>query len=250
MSNPRSPTQGRPARHQRRYLIDPRFQLKYTGLLIGVVLAVILVLGTMIWRTASVANEQAAHAAEQAERALKEANVSAKLLKMSASGYDDPNLAKSLEDDLAAVDIEHKKNLAEVQHERAEVQRLQKRMTLILAVGSVSLVLVLLILGVFITHRIVGPVYRIKRLLRQVGTARFSVKQRLRKGDELEDLFETFLQMTHSLESLQAGRRATLEATIEKAERANVPADVMQGLRALHAQLSLGLASMRKGAKS
>lgn len=241
----------RPARHQRRYLIDPRFQLKYTGLLVGVVLAVIVVLGTMIWRTASVANEQASSAAMQAERALKEAATSSKLLKMSASGYDDPTLQKSLDDDLAAIDREQQKNLTAVQGQLAEVQRQQLRMKLILGIGSLSLVLVLAFLGIFITHRIVGPVYRIKRLLRQVGTARFSVKQRLRKGDELEDLFETFVQMAHSLESLQQGRRATLESTIDKAERANVPSDVMGGLKALHAQLSLGLASsMRKGAKS
>jgi nitrogen fixation/metabolism regulation signal transduction histidine kinase len=249
MSDPKPPQ--RPARHQRRYLIDPRFQLKYTGLLIGVVLAVIVVLGAMIWRTASVASQQATNAATQAELALKEANTSAKLLKSSASGYDDPTLKASLDEDLAAIEREHQKNIETVQGQRAEVERQQKRMTLILAVGSASLVLVLLVLGIFITHRIVGPVYRIKRLLRQVGTARFSVKQRLRKGDELEDLFETFVQMAHSLEALQGGRRATLEATIEKAEKANVPADVMGGLRALHAQLSLGLASsMRKGAKS
>lgn len=243
-----NPTE-RPARHQRRYLIDPRFQLKYTGLLVGVVLAVIVVLGAMIWRTASVASEQASSAAMQAERALKEAATSAKLLASSASGYDDPTLKKSLDDDLAAIDREQQKNLATVQGQRAEVERQQKRMTMILAIGSTSLVLILLLIGIFITHRIVGPVYRIKRLLRQVGTARFSVKQRLRKGDELEDLFETFLQMAHSLEALQAGRRATLEATIEKAQKANVPPDVMSGLRALHAQLSLGLVPS-KGVKS
>lgn len=238
MSNQAS---GPPPRTSRRYLIDPRFQLKYTGLLVGVVLAVILVLGAMIWRTASIASSQAALASEQAERALKEAATSAKLIKMNASGYDDPNLAKSLDDDLAAIDREHSKNLAAVKEQRAEVEHQRRNMTILLGAGSALLVAVLAILGVFITHRIVGPVYRIKRLLRQVGTARFSVKQRLRKGDELEDLFETFVQMTHSLEALQTGRRNTLRSTIEKAEKANVPADVMAGLRALDAQLSLGL---------
>lgn len=233
----------RPASYQRRYLIDARFQLKYTGLLIGVVLAVMVVLGAMIWRTAKVATDQADYAAQQAERALKEANTSSKLLKMSASGYDDPILKKSLEDDLAVIDAEHEKNHAAVEAQRADIGRQQKRLALLLGLGSLSVVLVLALMGVFITHRIVGPVYRIKRLLRQVGTARFSVKQRLRKGDELEDLFETFVQMAHSLEALQAGRRATLESTLAKAEKAQVPADVMSGLRALHAQLSLGLAS-------
>lgn len=239
----------RPTRFQRRYLIDARFQLKYTGLLVGVVLAIMLVLGAMIWRTAKVATDQAAYASQQAERALNEANTSAKLLKMNASGYDDPILKKSLDDDLAAIEAEHAKNLAAVEAQRAEIDRQQKRMALLLGLGSASVVLVLAFMGVFITHRIVGPVFRIKRLLRQVGTARFSVKQRLRRGDELEDLFETFIQMTHSLEALQAGRRATLESTIAKAEKAHVPPEVMSGLRALHAQLSLGLAGARKGAQ-
>lgn len=235
------PNQGPPPRHQRRYLVDSRFQLKYTGLLVGVVLAVILVLGAAIWRTASVASSQAALASEQAERALKEAATSARLLKSSASGYDDPNLAKSLDDDLAAIDREQSKNLAAVKEQRAEVERQRRNMTLLLGAGSALLVTVLALLGIFITHRIVGPVYRIKRLLRQVGTARFSVKEKLRRGDELEDLFETFVQTVHSLEALQAGRRLTLDATIEKARKAGVPADVMHGLEALHAQLSLGL---------
>lgn len=239
----------RPPRYQRRYLIDPRFQLKYTGQLVGVVLAVILALGALIWRTSSVASSQAALASEQAERALKEANTSSKLLMSSAQAYEDPNLAKSLGEDLAAIDREHAKNLAKVQEQRAEVEKQRRNMMLLLIAGSVLLVLVLAIMGVFITHRIVGPVFRIKRLLRQVGTARFSVKQRLRKGDELEDLFETFVQMVHSLEALQKGHRRTVRATIEKAEQANVPPDVIAGLRALDAQLSLGLPSARKEAK-
>ncbi len=240
MSNQAS---GPPPRHQRRYLIDPRFQLKYTGLLVGVVLSVIVVLGAAIWRTASVASAQAALASEQAERALKEAATSAKLLKSSASGYDDPNLAKSLDDDLAAIDREQAKNLAAVQAQRAEVERQRRNMVLLLGAGSGLLVAVLGVLGVFITHRIVGPVFRLKRLLRQVGTARLSISRRLRKGDELEDLFETFVQMTHSLEALQIGRVQTLRATIAKAEAADVPHEVMAGLKALDAQLSLGFKS-------
>ncbi|MGZ3416814.1 MAG: HAMP domain-containing protein [Polyangiales bacterium] len=225
----------------RRYLIDPRFQLKYTGMLVSVVLAVMVALGAVIWQTAHTASVQAEFASIQAERALEEARTSAKLLKSNAAQVDDPSLAKSLEDDLAAIDREHAKNLADVKARRGEVEAQRRKMAMVLAVGSLTLLLVLMAMGVFITHKIVGPVFRMKRLLRQVGTARFSVNRGLRKGDELEDLFETFVQMAHSLESLQAGRRATLEATLKKAEKADVPQDVLAGLRALRAQLSLGL---------
>jgi nitrogen fixation/metabolism regulation signal transduction histidine kinase len=230
-----------PKRRSRRYLVDARFQLKYTGLLVGVVLAVMIALGAVIWETARTASAQADYAGIQAERALEEARTSAKLLKSNAAQVDDPALQKSLEDDLAAIDREHEKNLADVKARRADVEAQRKKMALVLGVGSGTVLLVLLFMGIYITHKIVGPVYRMKRLLRQVGTARFSVKQRLRKGDELEDLFETFVQMAHSLESLQAGRRATLETTMKRAEKANVSPEVMAGLRTLHAQLSLGL---------
>jgi nitrogen fixation/metabolism regulation signal transduction histidine kinase len=210
-------------------------------MLVGVVLAVIVVLGAVIWQTAHTASAQADFASQQAERALEEARTSAKLLKSSASQVDDPSLQKSLDDDLAAIDREHAKNLADVRARRAEVDAQRRKMEIVLLGGSLGLLVVLLLMGIFITHKIVGPVYRMKRLLRQVGTARFSVKRGLRKGDELEDLFETFVQMAHSLESLQAGRRATLDATLKKAENANVPHDVLAGLRTLRAQLSLGL---------
>ncbi|MBL8720842.1 MAG: HAMP domain-containing protein [Myxococcales bacterium] len=241
-----------PRRRTRRYLVDARFQLKYTGMLVGVVLSVMIVLGVFLFQTARVASTHASFAADQAERALKESAASAKLLKMNAS-YDEA-LGKSLDADLAALDAEYKKNLDDVQARRRDVEQQRQRLSLLLALGSLVLLASLSVMGIFITHRIVGPVYRMKRLLRQVGTARFSVKEKLRRGDELEDLFETFVQTVHSLEALQAGRRLTLDATIEKARKAGVPADVMHGLEALHAQLSLGLgggvpASKRDAAK-
>ncbi|MBK7396395.1 MAG: HAMP domain-containing protein [Myxococcales bacterium] len=228
-----------PRRRTRRYLVDARFQLKYTGMLVGVVLSVMVVLGVFLFQTARAASTHANFAADQAERALKESAASAKLLKMNAS-YDEA-LGKSLDADLAALDAEYKKNLDDVQARRKDVEQQRQRLSLLLALGSLVLLASLSVMGIFITHRIVGPVYRMKRLLRQVGTARFSVKEKLRRGDELEDLFETFVQTVHSLEALQAGRRLTLDATIEKARKADVPADVMHGLEALHAQLSLGL---------
>ena len=72
------------------------------------------------------------------------------------------------------------------------------------------------------------------------------VDERLRRGDELEDLFDTFLQMTYSLRAMQAARLATLEATLRRAEaQSSTPADVVDGMRALRAQLVLGIEPRR-----
>ncbi|HEU4534114.1 MAG TPA: HAMP domain-containing protein, partial [Polyangiaceae bacterium] len=44
---------GRHQRHVRNYLIDPPFQLKYTGFLVGLAVAFSLALGLALWRTGS-----------------------------------------------------------------------------------------------------------------------------------------------------------------------------------------------------
>jgi len=84
-----------------------------------------------------------------------------------------------------------------------------------------------------------------KRLLRRVSTGRLAIEERLRRGDELEDLFDTFLQMTYSLRAIQAARLKTLDATIRRAEATNAAADVLDGMRALRAQMVLGLEPRR-----
>ncbi|MGK3987256.1 HAMP domain-containing protein [Sorangium sp. So ce136] len=228
---------------RRKLLLNPRFQLKYTGLLVAVVLGVMVALGLVIWQTASVANEQAQYAATQAELALKEAANSAKILKMStaALGGDGSDLDTTLDEELAKTSREYERNLAEVAKRRTEVEGLRQRLLNILLGGGAFLLVVLSVLGIFITQRIVGPVHQLKRLCRQVGTTRLAIGEGLRKGDELGDLFDTFVQMTYSLKALQTGRLATLDAAIERAEAQSASAEVLAGLRALRAQLCLGL---------
>lgn len=234
-----------PQRRVRGYLVDPRFQLKYTGLLVGVVLAVVLALGAVIWRTAETAAGHAQVATSQAEKALVESQTSSRITRQNAlaQAADSPDLLKMLEEEIAQVDREAEKNLAEVKQRGVDIEAQRQRMMQLLVGSAIALVVLLSALGIFITHRIVGPVFKLKRLLRQVGTSRLGVKERLRKGDELEDLFDTFLQMTYSLTALQRGRLATLDATIRKAEATGAAAEVLEGLRALRAQLCLGLGS-------
>jgi hypothetical protein len=78
-----------------------------------------------------------------------------------------------------------------------------------------------------------------------VSTGRLVIEDRLRKGDELEDLFDTFLQMTYSLRATQRARLATLDSTLKHAESTNTPKEVIEGLRALRAQMVLGLERRR-----
>jgi nitrogen fixation/metabolism regulation signal transduction histidine kinase len=224
-------------RSVRRYLLNPGFQLKYTAYLVVVVLAVMAALGAVIFNIANASAGHAQYAAEQAEKALKESQTTSKVLRTAAAN--EPALLALLGEDLDAQDKEYEKNLAEVQRRKVQVEASRQHLFYLFAGGGTGLLVLLVVMGVFITHRIVGPVFKLKRLLRQVATGKVVVKERLRKGDELSDLFETFLQMTLSLKVLQLDRIATLDSAIEAAEKASVAPEVMEKLKAVRAQMRL-----------
>ena len=59
----------------------------------------------------------------------------------------------------------------------------------------------ILIFGLFLTHRVAGPLVRIKRTLSQVGKGNFGeeLEIKVRRGDELTELTTTVNQMLKSL---------------------------------------------------
>lgn len=228
---------------QRQYLLDPRFQLKWTSYLVVVVLAVMMSLGFLIVRLASRTSETASIAVTQAEKAFHESKTNNELA-MSAVDTSQPDnapLAALMSEQLKAVDAQQAKNLADVRRLQQNIVRDRRHLQMLIGGAGVALLFLLTVMGILITHRIVGPVHKMKRLLRRVSTGRLVVDERLRRGDELEDLFETFLQMTFSLRAMQNARVATLDATLKRAEAAAVPVEILDGLHALRAQMMLGL---------
>ena len=59
---------------------------------------------------------------------------------------------------------------------------------------------VIWVLGIRQSHRIVGPMNRLKRMLEAIGTGDFSQRIALRKGDALEDLAKSLNQMCEALQ--------------------------------------------------
>lgn len=58
---------------------------------------------------------------------------------------------------------------------------------------------IVLILGIRQSHRIVGPMNRIKRMLEAIGNGDYSQRIVLRQGDALEELAKSINQMSESL---------------------------------------------------
>jgi nitrogen fixation/metabolism regulation signal transduction histidine kinase len=230
-------------RFLRHYLLDPRFQVKWTSYLVVVVLLVMMTLGTLIARLAGRTSHTAGIAVTQAEKAFHESKTNNILARSAVemAQPDNEGLSAAMDEQFKEVDAQQEKNLADVRRLQQDIARDGQNLQRLIMGAGVALLLLLTGMGIVITHRIVGPVHKLKRLLRRVSTGRLVVDEHLRRGDELEDLFETFLQMTHSLRAMQNARVATLDATLRHAEEAGASGEIVDGLRALRAQMMLGL---------
>jgi len=58
--------------------------------------------------------------------------------------------------------------------------------------GIGGIILLFGALSIFITHKIAGPLYRLKKSLSEINEGNLDVKVKLRKGDDLKDLAEHF----------------------------------------------------------
>jgi nitrogen fixation/metabolism regulation signal transduction histidine kinase len=65
---------------------------------------------------------------------------------------------------------------------------------------------------------VAGPVYKMSRLLKQVGDGKLSVDGSLRKGDELREFFDTFTSMVGSLRSRERQTLEQVEAALASLE--------------------------------
>jgi HAMP domain-containing protein len=185
-------------RRLRNYLLDPSFQLKYTGMVAAVAFCVSSVLGFVAWR----------HSTETT-RMMTLNNVS------QADNINDAVISR-LEADADAYDM---------------------RLAFAIGGGVLLLTFAIGITGIFVTHRLVGPAYKLRILMKEVQRGRLRVVGRLRKGDELKEVFDAFECMVDSLRARQADEIRILEDAIERAKGAGSPSAVVDDLTALQSQM-------------
>jgi methyl-accepting chemotaxis protein len=82
--------------------------------------------------------------------------------------------------------------------------------------GSVSFsVFVFALVGIFLSHKIAGPLYRMKRIMIDIGKGKLPREIRFRKGDHMHDMADALNEMVLGLQNRD---KTTLEA-INKIER-------------------------------
>jgi methyl-accepting chemotaxis protein len=205
-------------RRARNYLLDRNFQLKYAGFLVATALVFSAALGLLVWRTSSEVIAQGQKTVERGKLVLVESRRVSQVVSMNiAKVYpDDPELAKTFGEDAAKDEQKLKDEQDLLVHDADFLAQRQRELVgglvailsvLVLAVGAV---------GIVFTHKVAGPIFKMKRLLRQVGEGKLVVRERLRKGDELQHFFEVFEAMVNALRKHQEGEIAKVDRILEK----------------------------------
>lgn len=88
-----------------------------------------------------------------------------------------------------------------------------------LLISLVTGIALVMIFGMFYSHRIAGPIFNLKRMLTQVGEGRMDVVMRLRRRDELKDVETAFNQMMKKLNEQFDQLRRELEQKPKKKGR-------------------------------
>lgn len=112
----------------------------------------------------------------------------------------------------------------------ADAQAADRRVLFSIVGGVAFLVFALGITGIYVTHKVVGPAYKMRLLINEVATGRLRLAGRLRKGDELQHVFLAFADMVESLREAQAREVAELEAAIEKARETGADESALKGV--------------------
>jgi nitrogen fixation/metabolism regulation signal transduction histidine kinase len=236
-----------PGRHQRRmknYLLDRHFQLKYSGYLVGIALLFSICLGALLWNTSQAVIAQSNKTVEQGgdlvkhgQEVVEESRKVSEVVKMNIVKdpiySDNPALLEAFKGDADKQDERLKAQQAALERQAADLKaqstaiRGQQTTMFITLTTALSLLVVLIgFAGIMVTHRVAGPIFKMKRQIREVGEGHLRIPNKLRKGDELVDFFEAFETMVINLRSRQQGEIDKLEQAIKTLEPKAEPGEL------------------------
>jgi methyl-accepting chemotaxis protein len=218
-SNHPSTAPGRYKRSFRNLLIDSRFQFKYTGYVVLVAMVVSGLLGTFLYSTSR-------EVISESQRVVEESKKVSDVVMMSIKDNygQDTDLASAFTDEASKSD-------KKLEDQQASLVRQQQKMLSALIGALAFLVIVIGMCGIWFTHKIAGPVYKMKILLRQVGDGKLVFHGSLRKGDELQDFFEAFSTMVDKLRERQAKEVSQLDAALQLAGEAGASQESLAKVR-------------------
>lgn len=208
---------GRKQRRLKNFLLDARFQLKITAYLVMVTLLVAGLLFVFLSSTTGRLFTQmqvAVDAQGKAAQTSKELGVCT-LNNDIAANMNNAAFDKQLKERSEAIDKKYEDDKVALEKARSELVA-QQKMTLWALVGGLFAFIAFVAFGtIVVTHGVVGPLFRIKRIADEVAQGRLHPPTYgLRPGDELQDVFEKFNQMVIGLRQRQEENLKNIEAAL------------------------------------
>lgn len=208
-------------RSVRNYLLDSRFQLKYTAMIMGVALVISAVLGMALYITTRNMVGESSKVVEESRKVTEESKKVSDVSRMNVKEFasDSPELLAEFNKEAAETDKVVADQQKAVVDQQASLLRHQADLIWSLVGGLALMVFAIGILGIYFTHKVVGPIYKMKRLLKKVGEGNLHVDARLRKGDELQDFFQAFQDMVAALRQFERNQLTELETALGALDR-------------------------------
>ncbi len=235
---------GRQQRQLKNFLLDRRFQLKYSGYLAGIAFLFSACLGFLLWRTSKEVIAQSHETVAQGEQVVqrgrevvKESQAVSEVVKMSIVKdpvySDNPALLEIFKGDADKQSERLDEQQRSLEHQAAALKQQsayiarQQRTLFIMLTSTLSLLVVLIgLAGIVVTHKVAGPIYKMKRHIKDLGEGKLRVPARLRKGDDLVDFFQAFEAMVINLRGRQKEEIDKLEAAIAALEPKAAPGEL------------------------
>ncbi len=194
-------------RSVRNYLLDSRFQLKYSAVLVIVAIAISALMGVVLYTTTRAVVAESSAAVEESRKVSEVSRMNVREF-----APDSPELMAEFNNEVVA----HDKAFADRQ---ALLIHRQQVMLESLVGGLALMVVAIGLLGIYFTHKVAGPVFKMKKLLKRVGEGHLQIDARLRRGDELVDFFDAFTQMVSGLREMETHQLADVESAISALDR-------------------------------
>ena len=233
---PRPATTGAAQRKLKNFLLDARFQLKFASYIVGITLLVSGLLGVFIWRTTSILFRETAVAVEARSRAAETSKElgNATLSNEILQHMDDPEFEKQIRERSDSIDKAYEAEKTAIIEAQTQLMRRQQVTLVALIGGLVAFVFFVGFASIVATHKIVGPLFRMKRMAQEVGDGKLHPPTYgLRPGDELQDMFQAFSNMVKGLRVREEEGLKGLGKALEIAGRTGANEELVGQLKAL-----------------
>jgi nitrogen fixation/metabolism regulation signal transduction histidine kinase len=107
------------------------------------------------------------------------------------------------------------------------------RALLIIIASLGGLVIFVLGIGIWLTHKVAGPLFIVGRYLNDIAEGRFSQPRPLRQGDELQDFYDTFQSMVKGLSDRERADLDSVREALASLAKGSDPSSVQTAIATL-----------------